>query len=201
MEETVSSRVRLIAGLGNPGRSYHRTRHNIGFMVVDALAAARSVSIDRIAGGGRIADIRVGGTVVRLLKPMTFMNRSGDAVAEQLVTCGISCGEMVVIHDDIDLAFGRLKIKKKGGDGGHKGIRSIMDACGSGDFIRLRIGIGRSEIDDDVVDHVLGAFDEHESTRLPRIIEQARDAVTAILHQGVGMAMNRFNRKESPTNL
>jgi PTH1 family peptidyl-tRNA hydrolase len=136
---------------------------------------------------------------VGLLKPQGYMNRSGPPVKAFLEKFCISHREILVIHDDIDLEFGRLKIKKKGGDGGHKGMRSLIDALGTGEFARLRLGIGRSEATGNVVDHVLGQFDAREKETLAAFIDRASEAAVTVLENGVNIAMNRFNRK-STTN-
>jgi peptidyl-tRNA hydrolase, PTH1 family len=188
------SPLKLVIGLGNPGKEYAMTRHNAGFMVVDKLADAFRISMDKnkfdtIHGKGKIQ-----GNEVMLAKPQAFMNLSGPPVQKLAGFYRISCEDMLIIHDDIDLAFGRIKIKEKGGDGGHKGIRSIKDAFGGGNFTRLRIGIGRSEAGADVVDHVLGRFNPEEKTLLDKIIATAMDAVLTILCEGAKEGMNRFNR-------
>ncbi|MFC1829185.1 aminoacyl-tRNA hydrolase [Thermodesulfobacteriota bacterium] len=188
-------RVRLIAGLGNPGASYADTRHNAGFMVVDELADTFAIALsnqkfEAVFGRGMIDDVKV-----ILTKPMAFMNRSGPPVQKVANYFRILCEDMLVIHDDIDLAFGNLKIKEKGGDGGHKGLRSIIDAFGGGEFARLRVGIGRSEAHADVTHHVLGGFNTDEKKVLPHIITKARDAVITILCKGTKEGMNRFNDK------
>jgi peptidyl-tRNA hydrolase, PTH1 family len=188
------SLVKLIVGLGNPGKEYAMTRHNAGFMVVDKLAEAFRISIDKnkfdvIYGKGKIQ-----GNDIMLAKPQAFMNRSGSPVRKLAGFYRISCEEMLIIHDDIDLAFGRIKVKEKGGDGGHKGIRSIKDAFGGGNFTRLRIGIGRSEAGADVVDHVLGRFNPEEKALLDKIIATAMDAALTILCESAKEGMNRFNR-------
>jgi PTH1 family peptidyl-tRNA hydrolase len=188
------SLLKLVIGLGNPGKEYFMTRHNAGFMVVDKLADAYRISMDKnkfdsIYGKGKIQ-----GNDVMLAKPQAFMNLSGPPVQKLAGFYRISCEDMLIIHDDIDLAFGRIKIKEKGGDGGHKGIRSIKDAFGGGNFTRLRIGIGRSEAGADVVDHVLGRFNPEEKTLLDKIIATAMDAVLTILCEGAKEGMNRFNR-------
>ncbi|MDP3282996.1 MAG: aminoacyl-tRNA hydrolase, partial [Desulfobacterales bacterium] len=138
-------RVRLVAGLGNPGDTYAKTRHNAGFMAVDALSEAFSIPVEKkkfeaVYGRGRIKGIDV-----VLAKPMAFMNRSGPPVQNLSNFYRILCEDMLIIYDDIDLAFGRLKISVKGGHGGHKGIKSLIDAFGGDDIPRLRIGVGRSE--------------------------------------------------------
>jgi peptidyl-tRNA hydrolase, PTH1 family len=188
------SLVKLIVGLGNPGKEYAMTRHNAGFIVVDKLAEAFRISIDKnkfdvIYGKGKIK-----GNDIMLAKPQAFMNRSGSPVRKLAGFYRISCEEMLIIHDDIDLAFGRIKVKEKGGDGGHKGIRSIKDAFGGGNFTRLRIGIGRSEAGADVVDHVLGRFNPEEKALLDKIIATAMDAALTILCESAKEGMNRFNR-------
>jgi peptidyl-tRNA hydrolase, PTH1 family len=188
------SLVKLIVGLGNPGKEYAMTRHNAGFIVVDKLAEAFRISIDKnkfdvIYGKGKIQ-----GNDIMLAKPQAFMNRSGSPVRKLAGFYRISCEEMLIIHDDIDLAFGRIKVKEKGGDGGHKGIRSIKDAFGGGNFTRLRIGIGRSEAGADVVDHVLGRFNPEEKALLDKIIATAMDAALTILCESAKEGMNRFNR-------
>jgi PTH1 family peptidyl-tRNA hydrolase len=188
-------RMRLIVGLGNPGIQYEHTRHNAGFMVVDRLAKDFNISSDKkkfetLYGRGTIE-----GHGVILAKPMAFMNRSGPPVQKLAYFFKIPSKDTLVIHDDIDLAFGRLKIKEKGGHGGHKGLKSIIDAFGEGEFIRLRIGVGRSEVENDVTDHVLGRFTEGEEKVLDQIISQARDAVLTILSKGTEVGMNLFNSK------
>jgi PTH1 family peptidyl-tRNA hydrolase len=188
---------RLIVGLGNPGPAYADTRHNIGFMVLDALSTAHGIRVtesrcDALMGTGTIHRLPV-----TLAKPMTYMNRSGGPVRQLLDATDLTCRDIIVIHDDLDLAFGRLKITKKGGDGGHRGIKSIIDACGDDRFIRIRVGIGRSQADIDVVDHVLGNFTTEESTALTSIIENGRDAAVDLLCEGAEYAMNRYNRKGS----
>lgn len=185
--------LRMVVGLGNPGQVYANTRHNAGFLVVEHVARMCSILLrrnkfDTLYGRGTIRDVDV-----ILAKPMAFMNRSGVPVRTLLNYFKISVRDMLVIHDDIDLALGRLKIKRKGGDGGHKGIRSIMDAFGEGEFTRLRIGIGRATAEKSVTDHVLGTFHTEEKQLLEQIITRSLDAVVTILCEGTTQAMNRFN--------
>jgi PTH1 family peptidyl-tRNA hydrolase len=194
-QEESQQRLRLVVGLGNPGRAYSTTRHNIGFMVVDRIAVEFAIGMGKekfnsVFGRGRIADVEA-----VLAKPMAFMNRSGPPVRGLADFFRISSQDVLVIHDDIDLDFGRLKIKEKGGHGGHNGIRSLMDAFGRGDFARLRIGIGRSETGKGVADYVLDHFMRDETAVLPQIISRARDAVVTILCKGTRMGMNEFNVK------
>jgi PTH1 family peptidyl-tRNA hydrolase len=133
------------------------------------------------------------GSDVILAQPQSFMNRSGPSVQQLARYYRILCEDVLVIHDDIDLTFGKLKIKEKGGHGGHNGVRSLIDALGGGDFVRLRIGIGRSDGGSDVVDHVLGRFKPQEKAVLADVIIRARDAVVTILCKGTQEGMNRFN--------
>ncbi len=191
-----TNNLRLVVGLGNPGARYESTRHNAGFMTADRIARDFNISFDKrkfdcAFGRGFIEDVEV-----LLAKPMAFMNRSGPPIQKLAHFFRIQCKEMVVIHDDIDLVFGRLKIKEKGGHGGHNGIRSLMDAFGGGDFVRLRIGVGRSELGDNVTDHVLGRFSEQNAEVLTRIILGARDAVVTVLCKGAKTGMNLFNGKD-----
>jgi peptidyl-tRNA hydrolase, PTH1 family len=187
------NKLKLVVGLGNPGAEYRNTRHNAGFMVVDKIALDFNIAFnqrkfDLVFGRGYVEDVEV-----LLAKPMAFMNRSGPPVQKLAHYYRLQCEDMLIIHDDIDLAYGRLKIKEKGGHGGHNGIRSLMEAFGSGDFVRLRIGVGRSETGDAVTGYVLGRFSASQSKFLERIIAGARDAVVAILSQGTKVGMNLFN--------
>jgi len=189
------SNLRLVVGLGNPGETYQRTRHNAGFLVADKIADEFNISFHKgkfnsVFGRGNIETVDV-----ILAKPMAYMNRSGLPIRQLADYYKIHGKEMLVIHDDIDLAFGRLKIKEKGGHGGHNGIKSLMDAFGGGDFVRLRIGVGRSESGISVTDHVLGRFSAEQTQNLDQIISRARDAVVTILCQGPKVGMNYFNSK------
>ena len=187
--------IRLIIGLGNPGMDYVKSRHNTGFMVIEEVATTFAVSLDKkkfdiLFGRGSIEE-----HAVILAKPMAFMNNSGPPVKQLAGYFRISNQDLLVIHDDIDLAFGRLKIKEKGGHGGHKGVKSLMDAFGEGDFARLRIGIGRSEGAVSVTDYVLSRYSVEETKMLKGILARAREAVVTILNRGIKDGMNRFNDK------
>jgi len=188
--------MRLIVGLGNPGSQYENTRHNAGFMVVDKLAGEFGILVNKNKFDVRCGRGAIEGHEVMLAKPMAFMNRSGWPVQKLAAYFKINSRDLMVVHDDIDLAFGRLKIKEKGGHGGHNGIRSLMDAFGGGDFVRLRIGVGRSELGDNVTEHVLGRFSVQNAEALTRIISGARDAVVTILCKGTEAGMNLFNGKD-----
>ena len=188
-------RLRLVVGLGNPGETYSKTRHNAGFMVVDKISDAFSIAFEKQKFDVRFGIGSVDGIKIVLAKPMAYMNRSGPQVQNIARYFRILCKDMLVVYDDIDLAFGRLKIKEKGGDGGHKGVRSIIDAFGGGDFTRLRIGVGRPEAGGNAADYVLGKFTLEEKKVLSQIITAARDAVVTILCKGTKEGMNRFNNR------
>ncbi len=189
----------LVVGLGNPGSEYAGTRHNAGFRVVERLAEDFAIPLAHEKCQALFGSGSIRGVAVVLAKPMAFMNRSGPPVKGLIDFLGISSERTVVIHDDLDLALGRLKIKEKGGHGGHKGVRSLMDAVGGGDFIRVRIGIGRSRLPDglqpDTVEYVLGCFSEQEEALLEPVLARACEAVVAVLCQGTREGMNRFNGK------
>ena len=182
-----------MVGLGNPGSDYAATRHNAGFLVVDALAQAWSIPIHRKKFNAELGRGRIKGIDTLLMKPLSYMNRSGAPVKQVGDYFRISYREMLVIHDDIDLEFGRIKIKEKGGHGGHNGVRSIIDTLGEDTFARLRLGIGRSGEDGTVTNHVLGQFGRQEKTALEKVVARARDAVETILCEGTREGMNRFN--------
>lgn len=189
------ARLRLVVGLGNPGERYARTRHNVGFMVADRLADDAGIAFGREKFGAVFGRGRLEGNDIILAKPNSFMNRSGPPVRALADFFQIDSREVLVIHDDIDLDYGRLKIKEKGGHGGHNGIRSLIDAFGGGDFARLRVGIGRSDSGERVADFVLDRFLPTEAAALPQIIDRARDAVVTIVCRGTKVGMNQFNTK------
>ena len=184
----------MVVGLGNPGSAYRGTRHNLGFVAADALAARLHASIGRKDSGAQVGVAQVPGSsdAVLLVKPQTFMNLSGRAVAPLLKKSSLEPDRMWVVYDDMDLAFGRLRIREGGGPGGHNGIVSIIESLGGRrDFIRVRMGVGRPH--EDAVDHVLGKFHEDERERAAALVELAVEALLAGLTEGLETAMNRFN--------
>jgi len=185
---------RLVVGLGNPGRLYSATRHNLGFMAINALSEKYSIPVVRKKFDVLFGQGKIEGSEIILAKPMAFMNRSGPPIRKLAEYLGISGKEIVVIHDDIDLAFERLKIKMKGGHGGHNGIRSMTGAFGNGDFVRIRIGIGRPEGPGEVTDYVLGKFSSEENKKLAIAVTRARDAAVTIIRDGIQEGMNIFNK-------
>jgi PTH1 family peptidyl-tRNA hydrolase len=189
-------RFRLIVGLGNPGEAYRLTRHNIGFMVVDRLAHRYRILLNKRRFGAVFGLGRVDGQCVIVAKPMTFMNMSGAAVQNLAHFFKLNTQDLLVVHDDIDLVFGKIKIKQKGGGGGHNGLKSLIEAFGSGVFARVRVGIGRPEGKQEVKTYVLSKFDSRQVTVLDEVISTAQDAVETIVVRGLTEGMNRFSRKE-----
>jgi PTH1 family peptidyl-tRNA hydrolase len=190
----------LLVGLGNPGGEYAGTRHNMGYRVLEELARRWGVSLSRRQFQAELGTGSVAGTPAVLMKPRTYMNLSGRAVAPAAGFYQIPLERLVVIHDDIDLPLGRLRVKAGGGHGGHNGLRSLTEALGSGGFLRLRIGVGRPERGD-VTGHVLGRFSPEEAACQEGWVSLAADAVEEILRNGVSSAMNRYNGPptEDPT--
>jgi PTH1 family peptidyl-tRNA hydrolase len=201
--------LRIIAGLGNPGPQYALSRHNIGFLVVDALADAHGLRFGPRKFDAETARGRIAGEEVLLAKPLTFMNLSGRSLAPMLAFQKAAPGDLLVVHDDLDLEFGRLRLRERGGDGGHNGLRSLIAELGTRDFQRLRIGVGRPRLPDGapaeaagrrgtVVDHVLSPFGPDEVPALERVIARACEAIETVLREGIARAMNRYNQLLAP---
>jgi peptidyl-tRNA hydrolase, PTH1 family len=194
--------VKTVIGLGNPGRQYESTPHNIGFLVLGRLAERFSCALRKNAryqaSVGRTA--LEDGSAVLLVQPLTFMNSSGDAVAAVLRYYQGDPQGMVVVVDDADLPMGRMRIRASGGSGGHRGLASVIESCGTDGFARLRIGIGRARESErgGLVDHVLSPFTAAERAWVDRIVAQATEAVIGILRDGAEAAMNRFNGMTIP---
>lgn len=190
--------MKLIAGLGNPGREYEATRHNLGFRVLDALARRGHIELTSTKFSAESGQGVLGGHKVLLLKPQTYMNLSGQSVGPAAHFYKVAPEDLVVIHDDLDLALGRLQLRQGGGTGGHNGIKSIVQCLGTSDFVRLRIGIGKPPGPDPkqrVVGHVLSKFDAGERSLIDDAVETAARAVETCLAQGLAQAMNAFNRR------
>lgn len=191
--------MKLICGLGNPGREYERHRHNIGFQVVDALCSRAKVSLDHDKFEARFGQGTLAGERVLFLEPQTFMNASGQALAAAVRFYKVPLGDVLVIHDELDLPFGRLQLKAGGGTGGHNGLGSIVERLGDPSFARLRFGIGKPQgpdVKERVYGHVLSNFAREEGERLPELVQRAADAAECWAGQGLATAMNRFNRKD-----
>ena len=189
----------LVVGLGNPGQEYAGNRHNIGFEVVAELAARAKASPLREKFGAALGEASIRGERVLLCKPMEFMNVSGQAVARVAGFWKVPVTDTIVVHDDLDIPFGRMKLGAGGGHGGHNGLRSITADLGDAGFARVRLGIGRPGGGRDAADHVLGDFSRAEAAELPELRMLAADAVEAIVNHGLTVAMNRFNGKAGQT--
>jgi PTH1 family peptidyl-tRNA hydrolase len=187
--------VRLVAGLGNPGREYESTPHNIGFAVVDILATRLDCRMRRsLRVPARIARTAWAGEALMLVQPMTFMNASGEAVGPLMRRNGVEPGGLLVVVDDADLPLGRIRVKPRGSAGGHRGLGSIIASIGSDDFVRVRIGIGRrGEPGDELTGHVLTPFGRGDRPKAEAAAERGADAVLWLIEHGVDSAMNRFN--------
>ncbi|CAB4916657.1 MAG: aminoacyl-tRNA hydrolase [Actinobacteria bacterium] len=188
----------LIAGLGNPGPKYAATRHNIGFDVVDGLAAqvgsklARHKRAMALAAEGRFGPPGSGESVV-LVEPLSFMNESGGPVKALMGFYGVDAAQLVVVHDELDLPLGSIRIKLGGGDNGHNGLRSIRSSLGTGDFFRVRVGIGRPAGRQDPADYVLSGFGSAERAELPLLTERAEQAVESLVLNGLERTQQSFN--------
>ena len=186
--------MKLIVGLGNPGNTYERTRHNIGFLVIDRIAAQNRIVIDRRFCGAAIGEGMVEGEKVVLAKPQTYMNRSGAVVADLTHEYGIGTEDLVVINDDLDLPFGRIRIRPSGSAAGHRGLLSIMENLGDVPFQRVRVGIGRPPEGCEAEEYVLGAFDASEAERLDEVVQRAAESVKCLVRDGIDRAMATYNR-------
>jgi PTH1 family peptidyl-tRNA hydrolase len=183
----------LVVGLGNPGKEYQLTRHNVGFRVAERLARKQGIQLRRRRKGAHVGEGRMGREKVILAKPLTYMNKSGVAAKRLIEDLGIPLDRLVVVHDDLDLPCGRMKIKDKGGHGGHKGVQSIIQELGSSDFLRVKIGIGKPLDPEQGADYVLSPFAAEERSLVKESIEQAAEAIEAIIVSGKDQAMNRYN--------
>jgi PTH1 family peptidyl-tRNA hydrolase len=197
----VSARPKLVVGLGNPGKEYEGTRHNIGFAVLDRIAEKLGCSFrNKSRFTALVAEANAGeaGKVV-LAKPQTFMNRSGTAVNTLLQWLKIEPAQLLVVVDDADLPLGQIRLRTAGGSGGHNGLRSIIETLGGNEeFARLRVGIGRSApLGADISGHVLGRFAPSERELAEQAVAEATEAVNCCLREGVTVAMNQFNRKKT----
>jgi len=187
--------VKFIIGLGNPGNHYQGSRHNVGFQVVDRLAKMQRISVcskgyKTLYGTGSIHSEQV-----LLAKPLTFMNLSGEAVKRIFRVFDAGLEDLIVIHDDLDLSLGRLRIKRRGGDGGHQGVRSIIEVTGGNTFLRLKVGIGRPPKGMDPAEYVLLPFEGDDEREMDSALSRAAEALVVMLSEGVEAAMNRLQRR------
>ncbi|MBU5486277.1 aminoacyl-tRNA hydrolase [Clostridium sp. MSJ-11] len=181
----------LIVGLGNPGKEYANTRHNVGFEAVDLIASRYNVDINRIKFRGMYGEGNICGEKVILLKPTTFMNLSGESVREVVNFYKISIDNIIVIYDDVDLDVGRVRIRPKGSSGGHNGIKNIIYHLGTEDFTRVKIGVGKAE--KDMVSHVLGRFSKEDKETIDKCINATVEITETIIKESTESAMNKYN--------
>ncbi|HXU03399.1 MAG TPA: aminoacyl-tRNA hydrolase [Polyangia bacterium] len=187
--------MHLVVGLGNPGPQYADNRHNVGFMVVDELARRGRAGAPREKFGAELLEATIRGNRLLLCKPQEYMNVSGQAVARVAAFWKIGLAETVVVHDELDVPFDRMKLGAGGGPGGHNGVKSIISALGDPGFARVRVGIGRPAPGRDPSDYVLSDFSRAEAAVLADLVGRAADAVEAVVGDGLNAAMNRFNGK------
>lgn len=183
----------LIAGLGNPGQEYAGTRHNIGFDTITRLCDDHKISLDTKKHKGLCGTGVIGGEKVILIQPQTYMNRSGECIREAADFYKLGLEQILIIYDDVSLPVGKMRVRGKGSAGGHNGMKSIISHLGSGEFARIRIGIGEKPEGWDLADYVLGRFQKEELPVLRDAVGGAAKAVEVLLREGVGAAMNRFN--------
>ena len=187
-------RFHIVAGLGNPGREYCNTRHNAGFMAIDALSGIMSgKSEEKEIHGGLLRQVRCKGGIVSLVKPVTYMNLSGTTVSSFMRKKGIDTGGLLLVYDDMDIPLGRIRFCVGGGSAGHKGVDSVIKEVGTADFARLRIGIGRIDKSPNKANYVLSEFTESERELFSKVIDMAAEAVKLLLYRGLQKAMNEYN--------
>lgn len=200
--ESPAPRPVIVVGLGNPGRRYEGTRHNIGFVIADRVAERmRTAERESLETAGVLRGTMDGRAVV-IVWPTTFMNRSGEAIREVLERYEAAPEDLLVVSDDVYLPFGTLRLRLTGSDGGHNGLASVLEVAGGAQVPRLRVGVGQTDTPADLVEFVLGQFAEDERTALPALIEQAARCVTVYITAGATAAMNEFNgRTTTPTQM
>lgn len=196
----------VVVGLGNPGPQYAGNRHNVGHMVLDELARRTGASFRGFRGRAQVADVRLGtlpggapGPRVLLVRTTSYMNVSGGPVASVLAMQGGSADHLVVVHDELDIPFGQVRLKTGGGEGGHNGLRSISSAIGTRDYLRVRVGIDRPPGRQDPADYVLGDFSVAQRKELPWTLDSAADAVEMLVLQGLEAAQRRFHSPDAPS--
>jgi peptidyl-tRNA hydrolase, PTH1 family len=185
--------VKLVIGLGNPGKKYERTRHNVGFLVVDRIASQNEVKVRTKRCNALVGEWSSHGEKIVLAKPQVYMNRSGESVKALIRELHASLEDIVVVYDDLDLPFGRIRIRSKGSGGGHRGMASVIDSLAGARFDRIRVGIGRPPVGMDPADYVLEPFSAQEVAELDDLVSRASQAVMCLLHDGSERAMAQFN--------
>lgn len=185
--------MKLFVGLGNPGKKYEKTKHNIGFMVIDSLSKRLNIPLNESKFNGQFGSGLVDGEKVFLLKPLTYMNLSGECVRPFMDYFKISPEDLIVIYDDLDLPVGKIRLRQKGSAGGHNGMKSVISAIGTENFHRLRVGIGRPENRQPVVDYVLSAFAEEDQEVIEDVVEKCSEACEKAIHSPFIEVMNKYN--------
>jgi len=188
-------RIKMVVGLGNPGPRYRKTRHNVGFMVAEELLRRTRVAADRVAAMSLVATARIGDEEVLVLRPQTYMNLSGQAVAQAARRRGIEASEIVLVYDDADLEMGRIRLRRGGSPAGHKGVMSVVEALGTREIPRVRLGIGKD--DGELAERVLRSFTKDELPVIERMVQEGADAVVAVVVRGLMVAMNTYNRRDA----
>ena len=177
--------IKLVVGLGNPGREYERTRHNVGWWVIDELSERLGFSLNREKFKGLYGETRVNDRKVIFLKPLTYMNRSGESVSQFVRFFKLKPSEVLLIYDDLDLPLGKVRFREKGSSAGHRGVQSVIEALGTQEIPRIKIGIGRPATKEEVVDYVLSPFSEEELPQIEEAVKRAADCVEALLREGI----------------
>jgi len=193
--------MKLIVGLGNPGRIYARNRHNVGFMCLNYFAKTQGIRLDKKQGQARVGTGEVADNDIVVARPQTFMNQSGESVSRLIKKFNINLDDLLVIHDDLDLLLGKIRIRRGGSSGGHKGIESIIADIDSKDFIRIRVGTGRpNKVEDnnwakeaEIIDYVLSDFTSEEKQIIEAVIPRVGEAIYCLLTEGLTEAMNKYN--------
>ncbi len=193
--EATASIQWVVAGLGNPGEQYARTRHNAGFMTIDRIAKANGVELNRRRFKGLTAEVTLAGQPAILVKPQTFYNLSGECLADLLGYFKVPAEQLIVVHDELDIEAGRLRLKKGGTDAGNRGVRSVAEVLGTPDFIRVRIGIGRPPANDPSKDYLLRPLTAAEREQFSPNLDRAANAVAEIIANGLERAMNLHNQR------
>ncbi len=186
----------MIFGLGNPGPEYRQSRHNLGFRVVDSVSQKYKIELNSYSHQALIGKGCIGKEVVILAKPLTFVNVAGESLYQIKQSYRLTCQDLILISDDVDLDLGRLRIGSKGGDGGHKGLRSVIRSLGTNLIPRLRIGIGRPSEEGDLKEYVLGEFKVSEKEVIEAAINRASEAIETIISQGIDKAMSKYNSND-----
>lgn len=185
--------MKLIVGLGNPGRIYRYTKHNVGFLVIEELAKENRIKVTTKRYGSLLGRGKISGEDVILLMPVTYMNMSGKAVEEAVETAGMSLKDLLVICDDINLRLGTIRMRMKGSAGGHKGMASIMAGLGTDEFARLRVGIATDLVKGDITDYVLSPFKKKDRKKIKEVVKIAKDAIALWVRSGSGAVMSKYN--------